>query len=108
MQDIDDVLLCKHCKEGASVVTHFWVPTKKWENTKKYINIKKIFRRNPKNNRSEKKMLECQKNAKISWGDSKMQKVKIWQYIFTDESPGDKENSILRKKSPISDVYGLN
>jgi hypothetical protein len=29
MQDIDDVLFRKHFKEGASVVTHFWVPTKK-------------------------------------------------------------------------------
>jgi len=42
MQDIDDVLVRKHCKEGASVVTHFWVPTKKnnFENEKiqkKYI-----------------------------------------------------------------------
>jgi hypothetical protein len=41
------------------VVTHFWVPTKIM---RKY---KKIFRRNPKNNRSEKRMLKCRKNAKI-------------------------------------------
>jgi hypothetical protein len=34
------------------VVIHFWVSTKKYEKIKKYI--KKIFRRNPKNNRSEK------------------------------------------------------
>jgi len=33
MQDIDDVLLRKHCKEEASVVIHFWVPTK--QNKKK-------------------------------------------------------------------------
>jgi hypothetical protein len=45
------------------VVTHFWVHTKKMRKYKK--NIKKIFRRNPKNNRSEKRMLECRKNAKI-------------------------------------------
>jgi len=24
------MLLCKHYKEGASVVTHFWVPTNKY------------------------------------------------------------------------------
>jgi hypothetical protein len=38
MQDIADILLRKHCKEGASVVTHFWVPHKKMKktNTKKY------------------------------------------------------------------------
>ena len=29
MQDIDDVLVRKHCKDGASVVTHFLVPTQK-------------------------------------------------------------------------------
>jgi len=28
MQDINDALIRKHYKEGASVVTHFWVPTK--------------------------------------------------------------------------------
>jgi hypothetical protein len=47
MQDIDDVLLRKHCKEGASVVTHFWVPTKKNEKIqKKYI--KKYSKEIPK------------------------------------------------------------
>jgi uncharacterized protein YpbB len=45
------------------VVTHFWVPIKQNEKISK--NIKKIFKRNPKNNRSEKRMLECRKNAKI-------------------------------------------
>jgi hypothetical protein len=50
MQDIDNVLLRKHCKEGACVVTHFWVPTKKMKmrKYKKYIKknskeIKKII-----------------------------------------------------------------
>jgi hypothetical protein len=48
MQDIDDVLLRKHCKEGASVVIYFWVPTKqkKRENTKNIY--QKIFEGNPK------------------------------------------------------------
>jgi hypothetical protein len=42
------------------VVTHFWVPTKKNENTKYKKNIyKKILKGNPKNNKSEKRMLEC-------------------------------------------------
>jgi hypothetical protein len=59
MQDIDDVLLRKHCKEGAFVVTHFWIPYKKqkMKKYKKNIHIKKIFRMNKKN-RSEKRMLE--------------------------------------------------
>jgi len=42
-------LLCKYCKEGASVVTYFWVPAqerrkykKKYKNTKKN-SIKKIL-----------------------------------------------------------------
>jgi hypothetical protein len=35
------------------------------EKLQKNIYIKKIFGRNPKNNRSEKKMLECRKKAKI-------------------------------------------
>ena len=34
------------------------------------------------------------KKTKIGWGDSKMQKVEIWQW----ESPVDKENSIWRRK----------
>jgi hypothetical protein len=56
-------------------------------------------------------MLKCRRKVKIGLGGAKMQKVKIWQYIFTDESPGDKENSIFfnkRKKSSKSDVYRLN
>ena len=42
---------------------------------------KYIFRRNPKNNMSEKRMLECWKWPKIGWEGSKMQKVEIWQFI---------------------------
>jgi hypothetical protein len=50
MQDIDDVLLRKHCKEGASVVTHFWVLTKKnnFENEKIQKNISKNIRKKSK------------------------------------------------------------
>jgi hypothetical protein len=61
MQDIDDVLLRKHCKEGASVVTHFWIPTKpKKMKIRKYEKIyQKNIRKKSKNNRSEKRMLEC-------------------------------------------------
>ena len=44
-----------------SVVTYFWVPAKqkkiKMRKYKKYI-YQKIFERNPKNNKSEKRMLE--------------------------------------------------
>jgi len=46
-----------------TVVTLFWIPIKKMRKYKK--NIKKIFKRNLKNNRSEKMMLECRKKAKI-------------------------------------------
>jgi hypothetical protein len=35
-------------------------------------------------------------------------KIKIWQYILTDESPVDQKKFILMKKCPKSDVYGLN
>jgi len=61
MQDIDDVLLRKHCKERASVVIHFWIPTKqkKNENEKIQKNISKTIRKKSKNNMSEKRMLEC-------------------------------------------------
>jgi hypothetical protein len=44
---------------------------------KKYIYQKTIFGRKPKNNRSEKRMLECRKNTKIGRGGSKMQNVGI-------------------------------
>jgi hypothetical protein len=29
MQNLDEILLCKHCKEGASIVTHFLTTYKK-------------------------------------------------------------------------------
>jgi len=54
MQNIDDVLLRKHCKEGVSVVIHFWVPTKKMRKYKK-----KYSKEIQKNKRSKKMMLEC-------------------------------------------------
>jgi hypothetical protein len=73
---------------------------------KKYI--KKIFEGNPKSNKSEKRMLECWKNDKIGWGGSKMQNVEIWQYIFDLWEPCWQRKFKLRKKSPKSDVYGLN
>jgi len=47
------------------VATHFFGSHKK--KMRKYVKkyIEKIFRRNPRNNRSEKRMLECRKNTKI-------------------------------------------
>jgi hypothetical protein len=66
-------LLRKHCKEGASVVTYFWVPIK----MRKYKKKKVYIKRNPKNNRSEKRMLKCRRKVKIGLGGAKMQKVKI-------------------------------
>jgi len=63
---------------------------------------------NDRNNRSEKRMLECRKKIKIDWGCSKMQKVEIWQYIFNWWEPCWQEKFNLKKKNPKSDVYGLN
>jgi hypothetical protein len=57
MQDIDDVLLREHCKQGAFVVTYFWVPHKKWKKYKKNTH-KKIYLEGIKKNKSEKTMLE--------------------------------------------------
>jgi len=68
----------------------------------------KIFERNPKNNISEKRMLECWKNDNIGWEGSKMQNVEIWQYIFDWWEPCWQRKFKLRKKSLKSDVYGLN
>jgi len=48
-------------------------------------------------------MLECQKRAKIGWGDSKIEKVEIWQW-----EPYWQGKFNLRKTSLKSDVYGLN
>jgi len=45
-------LLCKHCKEGATVVTHFWVPAQNIKNQ----NI-------IKNNSSEKRMSKRPENG---------------------------------------------
>jgi hypothetical protein len=42
-----------------SVVTHFWVPTRKMRKYKKKLIYQKIFGRNLKNSRKEKRMLEC-------------------------------------------------
>ena len=50
----------------------FGFPHKKMRKYKKTI-----LGRNPKNNRSKKRMLECQIKVKIGLGGSKMQKVKI-------------------------------
>jgi ribonuclease HI len=49
------------CMKMIVVVTHFWVPTKqnKMKNEKIQKIYQKILERNPKNNRSEKRMLEC-------------------------------------------------
>jgi len=52
-----------------------------------YIYQKKIFGRNPKNNRSEKRMLECR--PKLVEEIQKCKRLK-----FDSESPVDKENSI--------------
>jgi len=74
------------------VVTHFLV-SKKNEKIQK-IYIKKIFGRNPKNNRSEKRMLECRKKTKLVEEVQKCKTLKFDIICLTGESPVDKENSI--------------
>jgi hypothetical protein len=77
----------------------------KWENTKKYI--KKIFERNPKIITVRKGCWNAEKRIEIDWGDSKLQELKFWQYIFDWWEPWGQEKFNLRKKSKKSDVYGL-
>jgi hypothetical protein len=80
------------------IVTHFWIPTKpKKMKVRKYEKIyqKNIWKKS-KNNRSEKRMLECWKMIEI--GDSKIQELKFWQYIFYWWESWDKENSIWERK----------
>jgi len=72
---------------------------------KKYI--KKIFEGNKKKI-GARKGLECWKKDKIGWEGSKIQNVEIWQYIFYWWELCWQGKFNLRKKSPKSDVYGLN
>jgi len=51
--------------------------------------LKEIFRRNPKNNRSEKRMLECRKMPKLVEEIQKCKRLK-----FDSKNPVDKKNSI--------------
>jgi hypothetical protein len=44
----------------------------------------------------------------MGWGGLKYKNWNFDSIFFTDESLGDKEKFNLRKKSPKSDVYGLN
>jgi len=66
---------------------------------RKYKKIyQKIFERNPINNKSEKRMLECWKKNKIGWGGLKCKMLKFNSIFLTDESPIDKENSSWGRK----------
>jgi hypothetical protein len=60
-------LLCKYCKEGASVVTHFWVPAQERRKYNKKYN-KKFNKKNinniSKNFSGEKRMPERLENGK--------------------------------------------
>jgi hypothetical protein len=58
---------------------------------KKYIS-KNIWKKS-KNNRSEKRMLECRKRPKLVEEVQKCKRLKFGSIFFTDESPVDKENS---------------
>jgi len=53
-----------------------------------------IFGRNPKNNRSEERMLECRKKIKLVEEVQKCERLKFNSIFFTGESPVDKENLI--------------
>jgi hypothetical protein len=71
----------------------------KKNNKIQYINIYiyiyiYIFGRNPKNNRSEERMLECQKKTKLVEEVQKCKRLKFDGIFLTGESPVDKENSI--------------
>jgi len=81
-------LLRKHCKERASVVTHFLVHIKMRKYKKIYI------KRNPNNNRSEKK--DCWNAEKMPKLVEEIQKCK--RLKFDIESPVDEKNSILERK----------
>ena len=61
----------------------------KWENTKNIKNIQK----KSKNNRSEKRMLECRKRPKLVAEIQKYKRLK-----FDSENPADKKNSIWGRK----------
>jgi hypothetical protein len=67
----------------------FGFPIKNEKNTN-------IFGRNKKN-RSEKRMLECQKRPQLVEEVQKCKRLKFDILLLTEESPIDKENSILKK-----------
>jgi hypothetical protein len=61
---------------------------------RKYKKIyQKIFRRNPKNNRSEKRMLEYRERLKLVEEVQKCKRLKFDNIFLNDKSPVDKENS---------------
>jgi hypothetical protein len=61
---------------------------------KKQKNQKNIFRKKPKNNSRENRIPEHLENCQNWWRRFKNINIEFWQYILTDESPVDKENSI--------------
>ena len=59
-----------------------------------------------KNNRNKKKISECRRKIKIDLGGSKIQKVKIWQYIFYWWEPGGQEKfNFFKEKFKIRCLY---
>jgi hypothetical protein len=61
-------------------VTHFWVPWNQKNENKKMQ--KNIFKRNAKIIGMRKGCWNAEKRIEIDWGDSKIQELKFWQYIF--------------------------
>jgi ABC-type Fe3+ transport system substrate-binding protein len=101
MQDINDALIRKHYKEGASVVTYFWVPTKqnkRWksENTK---NISKTYSKEiQKIIGARKRCWNIEKMIKLVENVQKCKILKFDSIFLTDESPVDKQNSSWERK----------
>jgi len=74
----------------------FGFPQNKMRKYKKIY--QKIFRRNPKNNRSEKRMLEYRERLKLVEEVQKCKRLKFDNIFLNDKSPVDKENSSWGRK----------
>ena len=85
-------MLRKYCKEGASVVIHFWVPKKK-ERENIYIS-KKYSEEIQKIIGARKGCWNAGKRPKLIEEVQKCKRVKFDSIFLTDKSHVDKENSI--------------
>ena len=88
-------MLRKYYKEGASVVTHFWVPIKNKINKPK--EVRKITGGRSAR-KTVRKLVKEFKNTRIEFFDC---------IFLKDESHFKKKNLNFEEKSPNLDVYGL-